>query len=86
MTAPTHLCTDCGAREADDLHLARCAHRRHVTRLLLDRAAARGVVDEARVRDLMAHLGSFDTDFERAANLARLVIDMGWRPVVGTAT
>jgi hypothetical protein len=85
MTAPTHLCTDCGAREADDLHLARCAHRRHVTRLLLDRAAARGVVDERAVTDLAGVLGAFTTDFERAAVLARCVIELGWRPTVGAS-
>lgn len=81
--AQTFHCIDCGDRQADDLHLARCAHKRQVTRNLLDRAAKRGVVDEVAVRDLAAHLSTRETDFERAARSALTVIDLGWRPIVG---
>jgi hypothetical protein len=79
-------CPECGEHNADPTHVYRCNYRRALLVDFIAWAAERDI-REVAARDLAAHLLSgAPTDFERALKQARTVIDLGWRPVVGTAT
>lgn len=83
-TATLIRCAHCGNGWADDLHVERCTDRIETIAGLVASAESYGV-GEAKVRDLMAHL-THDLDYKTAARDALRVIELGWRPVIGSAT
>lgn len=82
MTRTRRNCPVCGARDADHLHLARCAY---LDELLAALNAYAATLDNppkpVDVVDLVAHLGGYD-DPERAHAAARVVLNLGWRKVL----
>jgi hypothetical protein len=75
-------CPACHAHDVTENHLGRCA-RQHEER---DKATAHGEgygVPRVTTADLWAHLGHVGS-FEDATRIVRQVLDLGWRPVVGS--
>jgi len=79
-TADRQSCRHCcGARDVTDTHIGRC-RRNHDA--LTDAEAAQAI-PAVTVADLWAHLGHVGSP-EDATRTVRQVIDLGWRPVVGS--
>ena len=82
MTAPIS-CDACGARDVTETHVGRC----RVTTAARKEAAALGAaqgIPGVTTDDLWAHLGHASSSPQDATRIVRQVIDLGWRPVVGS--
>lgn len=88
-TAPAaedHACPTCGARSlVDALHPARCAYRKALADDVEARAGARGI-PAVPALDLFAHMCELRRDAEIAHRAVLDVIDLGWRPVIGSTS
>lgn len=77
-----NTCPVCGGRDVVESHLRRC-QTVHTER---SAAAAYGgtyAVPAVTTADLWAHLGHVATP-QDATRIVRQVLDLGWRPVVGS--
>lgn len=75
-------CPVCPSHDVDGLHVDRCKEeQRHW--LAAAESIDAAVIPGATGRDLWAHLNSRHGPLV-ATSLTRLVIDLGWRPVVGS--
>ena len=84
MTEPKR-CGHCKGQHLSDLEAARCAHAHAIVADLL---AAAGRLDDApsvvQVRDLWSHARDLRDDGAAAAIWVRKVLELGWRPKVGS--
>lgn len=76
-------CPYCPSTDVTGTHVDRCADTARYRQAVLDAAAAANI-PEAVALDLWAHARSRTTYEHSAALVVQMVIDMGWRPVVGT--
>lgn len=75
-------CPACHAHDVTESHLARCVRQAEER----DKAAAHGEdygVPAVTTADLWAHLGHV-ASYEDATRIVRQVLDLGWRPVIGS--
>lgn len=75
-------CASCGSRDVTQSHVARCA-RNHAARTEAQEHAATQAIPAVTTADLWAHLGHVASP-EDATRIVRQVVDLGWRPVVGS--
>lgn len=73
------MCPRCGERDNDDRHRIQCEYA-YLYRDDVVHAAAEYGIDEATAVDLLASLREFGEGYERSAERARCVMDLGWRP------
>ncbi|WP_067434139.1 hypothetical protein [Nocardioides jensenii] len=76
-------CPICPSSDVDGNHVDRCQdskrYRDHAVQ-----AASAASVPEVTASDLWAHLNSRTHNELISANVVQLVLDLGWRPVVGS--
>jgi hypothetical protein len=75
-------CPTCGNRDATDTHIGRC----RVTTASRKEAEVHGTaqsIPAVTTADLWAHLGHVASP-QDATRIVRQVVDLGWRPVVGS--
>lgn len=75
-------CACCGTRDTTDRHIERC-RRNHGARTEAEAHGAAQAIPAVTTADLWAHLGHVASD-EDATRIVRQVVDLGWRPVVGS--
>lgn len=75
-------CPSCGSRDETATHLKRC-QRIHEVRAEATALGSSYGVPEVTTADLWAHLGHVASP-EEATRIVRQVLDLGWRPVVGS--
>jgi hypothetical protein len=76
-------CPSCGTRDVPPGHVQRCK-RIHSNRLAAAQLGDDYGVPTVTTDDLWAHLGHVAAEPEDATRIVRLVLDLGWRPVVGS--
>lgn len=77
-------CPTCGARSlVDALHPVRCAYRKALADNVEAHAAEHGIPATPAL-DLFAHMCELRRDAEIAHRAVLQVVDLGWRPVVGS--
>jgi hypothetical protein len=79
----TDTCATCSARQVDENHRVTCAYTEHMIGRV-EKRASELEVPEVKARDLFAHLRRAGADTKWAADQAITVMDLGWRPVVGS--
>lgn len=75
-------CASCGAHDVTENHVGRC----QIITAERDAAVAYGqtyAVPAVTIADLWAHLGHVASP-QDATRIVRQVLDLGWRPVVGS--
>lgn len=83
MTTTAKLdCPCCGSRDVTETHIGRC-RRNHTARTEAEAHGAAQAIPAVTTADLWAHLGHVASP-EDATRIVRKVIDLGWRPVVGS--
>lgn len=75
-------CPSCSARDVTETHLGRCSVQTAARSEAVVLGASYGV-PEVTTADLWAHLGHVG-NAEEATRIVRQVLDLGWRPVVGS--
>lgn len=75
-------CPCCGARDVTETHLGRC-RRNTVARTEAEAHGAAQAIPDVTTADLWAHIGHVASP-EDATRIVRQVVDLGWRPVVGS--
>lgn len=75
-------CPTCPARDVTDAHIGRCELTTRTRKAAEDHGAQQGIPPVATA-DLWAHLGHVGNP-EEATRIVRQVVDLGWRPVVGS--
>ncbi len=76
-------CPVCKSGDVNGLHVDRCQE----SRMYLSVAVESGVANDVppvTTEDLWAHLNSRTHNEMSSAAIVRLVLDLGWRPVVGS--
>lgn len=84
MTAETSRlnCPSCGTRDTTETHVGRC-RRNTAARTEAEAHGAAQAIPAVTTADLWAHLGHVARP-EDATRIVRAVVDLGWRPVVGS--
>lgn len=82
MTTAKLDCPCCGSRDVTETHIGRC-RRNHTARTEAEAHGAAQAIPAVALADLWAHLGHVASP-EDATRIVRKVIDLGWRPVVGS--
>lgn len=75
-------CPCCGTRDTIQNHIDRC-RRSHTARAEAEALGVGQAIPAVTTSDLWAHLGHVASP-EDATRIVRQVIDLGWRPVVGS--
>jgi hypothetical protein len=75
-------CKCCGSRDVTEAHIERC-RRTTSARIAAEVHAAEQAIPSVTTADLWAHLGHVASP-EDATRIVRQVVDLGWRPVVGS--
>ena len=75
-------CSACGGRDVTETHIGRCNRTTAARSEARAHAVAQGI-PAATADDLWAHLGHVG-NAEEATRIVRQVVDLGWRPVVGS--
>jgi hypothetical protein len=75
-------CPCCGSRDVTDAHLVRCRIS-HAARTEAEAHGAARAIPDVTTADLWAHLGHVASPHD-ATRIVRQVVDLGWRPVVGS--
>ena len=75
-------CACCGSRDVTQDHIDRC-RRSYTARTEAEAHGAAQAIPEVTTADLWAHLGHVASP-EDATRIVRQVVDLGWRPVVGS--
>lgn len=75
-------CPTCGARDVTTTHIGRC-ERIHANRSQAAQLGSACGVPTVTTDDLWAHLGCVASP-DDATRIVRQVLDLGWRPVVGS--
>lgn len=75
-------CPVCSNADVNGLHVDRCEERERYRQHALAAGRAAGIPD-VTINDLWAHVSSRTSSVLYATEVVRLVIDLGWRPVVG---
>lgn len=75
-------CDACGSRDVTDTHIGRCRRSTTARREAEAIGDAQGI-PSVTTADLWAHLGHVASP-EDATRIVRQVVDLGWRPVVGS--
>jgi hypothetical protein len=75
-------CAGCGSHDVTENHIGRCRRRARALDDARGHGAAQGI-PAVTVDDLWAHLGHA-ANAEDATRIVRQVVDLGWRPVVGS--
>lgn len=85
MTFPDHdlTCHVCSTRGVNAWHITRCEARRAEDQAVVRRAQEQGV-PSVKALDLLAHVRS--GRFDDPAAIVAVVMDLGWRPVIGGAS
>ncbi|GAB2762839.1 hypothetical protein [Nocardioides pakistanensis] len=85
MTFPDNdlTCHVCSNRGVNAWHITRCEARRAEDQAVVRRAQEQGV-SSVKALDLLAHVRSGRTDDPAA--IVAVVLDLGWRPVIGGAS
>lgn len=76
-------CPVCKVRDVDGLHVDRCEERDSYIQRALTAGRAHGIPDVTTV-DLWAHADARCHNWLQAALVVECVLDLGWRPVVGS--
>lgn len=75
-------CDACGAHDVTETHVGRCRRNTAARREAEAHGEAQGI-PTVTTSDLWAHLGHVG-NAEEATRIVRQVVDLGWRPVVGS--
>lgn len=75
-------CPSCRSRGVTEAHIGRC-RRTYAARTEAEAHAAEQAIPAVTTADLWAHLGHVASP-EDATRIVRQVVDLGWRPVVGS--
>jgi Zn-finger nucleic acid-binding protein len=75
-------CPTCQRVDVDGLHVDRCAEKETYRQHALAAGRAAGVPD-VTTSDLWAHLNSRTYNELTSTHVLQLILDLGWRPVVG---
>lgn len=76
-------CPVCQSTDVNGTHVDRCQEQQRYLDIALEHGRAAGVPD-VTTTDLWAHAHSRTHNVLYATEVTRLVIDLGWRPVVGS--
>jgi len=75
-------CATCGSRDVTETHVDRCQRRTAARADAQAHGTAQGI-PAVTTADLWAHLGHV-ANAEDSTRIVRQVVDLGWRPVVGS--
>ena len=75
-------CQCCGSRDVTQNHIDRC-RMRFTARTEAEAIGAAQAIPDVTTADLWAHLGHVASP-QDATRIVRQVVDLGWRPVVGS--
>ena len=75
-------CERCGSRDVTQNHIDRC-RMRFTARTEAEAIGAAQAIPDVTTADLWAHLGHVASP-QDATRIVRQVVDLGWRPVVGS--